>query len=74
MIAKIYLKWIIAIAVFLVLVATYEIIALNIQMKEVKTDIANQKGFSDLLYDPENLVILHVSERQDYCRDYLNIS
>ncbi len=69
MIAKIYYKWIIAIAVFLVLLTSYQIISLNIQMKEVRDDISNQKGFSDLLYDPENLVILHVSEREEYCRN-----
>ena len=70
MIPKIYYKWMIAGAILLVLLATYQIISLNMQMDEVQNDIENQKEFSDLLYDPENIVILHVSEREEYCREY----
>ena len=70
MIAKIYLKWTIGIILLLFLLASYGVISMYIEVQEVKSRL-NQKDFNDLLYDPGNLVIIHVDEQEEYCKHLL---
>ena len=70
MIAKIHLKWAIGIVLFLFLLASYGVVSMYIEVQEVKNRI-DQKDFNDLLYDPDNLIIIHVNEQEEYCRSLL---
>ncbi len=70
MIAKIHLKWIIGIILLLFLLAFYGVVSMYIEVQEVKSRL-DKKDFNDLLYDPDNLVIIHVNEQEDYCKNLL---
>jgi hypothetical protein len=70
MIAKIHLKWTIGVILFLFLLTSYFVVSLYIDVQEVKTKL-NTKDFTDLLYDPGNLIIISASEQEDYCRELL---
>ncbi len=70
MIAKIHLKWAIGIFLLLFLLTSYGIVSMYIEVQEVKNKI-DKKDFNDLLYDPDNIVIIHVNEQEEYCRNLL---
>ena len=71
MIAKIYLQWTIGIILLLFLLASYGVVSMYIEVQEVKSKI-DKKDFNDLLYDPNNIIIIHVNEQEEYCRNLLS--
>ena len=71
LIAKYHLKMVIGIVLFLFLIASFGVVSMYIEVQEVKTRM-DTKDFNDMLYDPGNIIILHVSEQEDYCRMLLN--
>ncbi len=66
---KTYLKWIIALTIIIIIFASYQIISLKNEIKELKQELYDEQECNDLFYDNENLVILHVDESEEYCRE-----
>ena len=71
MIAKIHLQWTIGIILLFFLLASYGVVSMYIEVQEVKSRI-DKKDFNDLLYDPNNLIIIHKNEQEEYCRNLLS--
>jgi len=68
---KTYLKLIIAITIIIIIFASYQIISLQNETKELKQELYTDQECNDLFYDNENLVILYIDEQREFCRKLL---